>query len=130
LSAGRFDLGVAVKRAIPKGLETNCNRFGQWSQDERHNRSSWGDYHLRNARGEPLSVEEERLYQIEMARQDQAATPLNLGWDELRRLREEIKELERTDGELRSRLLEITNEIRLVEKSLNPASRAALGVTE
>lgn len=92
--------------------------------------SFWWKLHFRKARGQPLSAEEERLYLLEISRQDREAAPLNLGLDELRKLRDEIKDLERADAELRGRLAELANEIHIAEMSLSQASRAALGVTE
>jgi hypothetical protein len=93
-------------------------------------RDAWWTLHLRKARGEPLSAQEEHLYQLETASQDQEAAPFNLGLDDLRKLRDEIKDLERTDTELRGRVMELTNEIRIVELSLSQANRTALGVAE
>ena len=113
-------IGLAKKRILSYGA----------SMSSTIDPSFWWKLHFRKARGQPLSAEEERLYLLEISRQDREAAPLNLGLDELRKLRDEIKDLERADAELRGRLAELANEIHIAEMSLSQASRAALGVTE
>jgi hypothetical protein len=94
------------------------------------NPAGWWELHLRKARGEALSAEEMQIYQSELTYQDAYAPPLNGGLGALRKLRTELADLGTENAALRSRLSELDQEIRLVEKSLSEETREALGVKD
>jgi hypothetical protein len=90
----------------------------------------WWDLHLRKARGEALSDEEQRLYDAEVARQDREAAPLHIGLESLRKMRQEVEILRQSSSRLHDRLAELEEEIQSTERSLSPETRAFLGVAE
>ncbi|MBL8799975.1 MAG: hypothetical protein JNM56_39195 [Planctomycetia bacterium] len=71
-------------------------------------RPGWWELHLRHARGEPLSEEEQQQYAAEMARQDHEAAPLG-NLDTLKKLRNELDDLLEENTQLRSRLEQLLN---------------------
>lgn len=91
---------------------------------------AWWELHVRKARGETLSDEEQRLYDAEVARQDGEAVPLKSDLGSLRNLREQARALAQANPELRDRLAELDREIRSAERSLSRETRAALGIAE
>ncbi len=93
-------------------------------------RSPWWELHLRIARGETLSEQEQQLYDAEVARQDREAPPLKTDLESLRTMREQVLALGRDNVELRSRVDELEREIRRVEHALSAETRQALGVGE
>jgi hypothetical protein len=72
---------------------------------------TWWELHLRKARGETLSAEEERVYQAELTRQESKATPLTIDVAALKQLHEEFLTLSGENHELRTRLANLENEI-------------------
>ena len=94
------------------------------------NIDNWWGLHLRRARGESLSQEEQRYYDSELARQDQEAAPLNTDLESLKKIRAQLVELGKVNEILHSRWAALNQEIRVVEQALTPQSRAALGVQD
>ena len=94
------------------------------------NTDNWWGLHLRKARGERLSEEEEDFYDSELARQDREAPALQNGIEVLKKMRAQLAELGKVNDELRSRWTELNQEIRVVEQSLTQKTREALGVKE
>jgi hypothetical protein len=92
--------------------------------------STWWNLHLRIARGEALSAEEQQLYDAEVARQDREVPPLKTDIESLKTMREQVLALGRENAKLRSRVEELEREIGRVEHSLNDETRQALGVGE
>jgi hypothetical protein len=91
---------------------------------------AWWDLHLRKARGEKLSEEEQRLYDAELVRQDREAPALKTDLATLKSLRDDVAAAARTNLDLRRRVAELDEEVRRVEKSLSREAREALGVGE
>jgi hypothetical protein len=89
---------------------------------------TWWDLHLRKARGELLSEKEQRVYDDEMARQDQQFPPLKVDLEALKKLRERVVFLAQENSQVRSRLTDVEREIRLVEEALSQEARSVLGV--
>jgi hypothetical protein len=94
------------------------------------NQQTWWELHLRKARGETLSAEDERSYQEELARQEELAPPLGTDLAALKQLHEEFLAFSRENHQLRTRLVELENEIRRVEQHLSREARQAIGITE
>ncbi len=94
------------------------------------NQQTWWELHLRKARGETLSDDEERAYQAELARQEEQDPPLTIELAALKQLHEEFLTLSRDNHELRTRLADLENEIRRVEQHLSRETRQAIGITE
>jgi hypothetical protein len=92
------------------------------------NQPTWWELHLRKARGEPLSQQDQQQYDAEIARQDQEAPPLKSDLETLKKMREEVLALARDNTSLRSRLAALDKEIQLIENSLSRETRKALGV--
>jgi hypothetical protein len=90
----------------------------------------WWDLHLRKARGEPLSEEEQRAYEAELARQDRDAPPLLPDLDSLKKMREQVRQLARSNAELNGRARDLEQAIQRVEQSLSRETRQALGVED
>ena len=63
--------------------------------------TGWWDLHLRKARGETLSENEQQFYEAELARQDREAPPLKSDLETLKQLREQVLALASVNGELR-----------------------------
>lgn len=94
------------------------------------NIDNWRGLHLRKARGESLSEDEQRFYDSELARQDREAPPLKSDIEVLKKMRAQLAELGKVNDELRSRWTKLNQEIRIVEQSLPQQTREALGVKE
>jgi hypothetical protein len=92
--------------------------------------NAWWELHLRKARGEALSEQEQQLYDAELARQERDASPLHVDLASLRSLRDQVTSLARTNADLRGRVAELEQEIGHVEQSLSQKTREALGVGE
>jgi hypothetical protein len=97
------------------------------SQSDPH---AWWELHLRQARGESLSEEEQRFYDAEIARQDREASPLKSDLGSLKKLRAQVCNLPRTNAQLRARLVELETQMQNVEQSLSQETREALGAME
>ncbi len=72
----------------------------------------WWELHLRKARGETLSEQEEQFYSAEATRQDQEASPAVRDLDDLKKLREQTLALAGANRELQGRVQELEAEIR------------------
>jgi hypothetical protein len=94
------------------------------------NQQTWWEMHLRKARGEVLSAEDERAYQDELTRQEERATPLTTDLAVLKQLHEEFLALSHENHELRTRLAALENEIRRVEQQMSREARQAIGIAE
>ena len=92
--------------------------------------STWWDLHLRLARGETLSEQEQQLYDAEVARQDREAPPLKSGLEALKAMRQQVLDLGLDNADLRSQVTDLEKDIRLVEQALSEETRQALGVGE
>lgn len=92
--------------------------------------AGWWELHLRKARGQALAPEELRRYEAELSRQDGEAAPLNCGLAALITMRADLAQLGQANAALRSRLGELDDEVRAVEKSLSRETREALGVKD
>ncbi len=90
----------------------------------------WWRLHLRKARGETLSDQEQQLYDEELARQESTAPPLQSDLEGLKQLRQRVLALASDNADLRSRLSELDKEIHRLEQSLSQATRQVLGVGE
>jgi hypothetical protein len=95
---------------------------------ESSNFVSWWELHLRKARGESLSGEEQNRYDAEIAKQDREAAPLTNDLESLRRMRCESEELASANARLVDRIADLTRQARAVERGLSEATRSALGV--
>ena len=72
---------------------------------------TWWDLHLRKARGETLTDQEQEVYEAELARQDRDAPPLNRDLEALKTMREQVLALGRNGAELRRRVAELETRI-------------------
>jgi hypothetical protein len=90
----------------------------------------WQSLHLRRARGETLTPEEQRRYDEEMERQDRTAPPLRTNLDRLKLLRQEFIRLSQENSQLRIQLARLEDERTRVERALSPETRLLLGVGE
>src|SRR5262245_33706470 len=90
----------------------------------------WWELHLRKARGEALSEEEQRAYDAELARQEREAPPLMSDLDSLRKLREQVLQLARANAELGARVRELEGEVQRLERALSKETRRAIGVED
>src|SRR6266540_710847 len=90
---------------------------------------TWWDLHLRKARGEALSENEQALYEAEIARHDQEM-PLRGGLEALKTLRATVVSLAQENAALRERVAQLEAEVRAVEQTLNAQTREFLGVQE
>ncbi len=90
---------------------------------------TWWDLHLRKARGEALSENEQALYEAEIARHDQEM-PLRGGLEALKTLRATVVSLAQENAALRERVAQLEAEVRAVEQTLNQQTREFLGVQE
>ena len=68
---------------------------------------AWWDLHLRKARGETLSEQEQQLYDADVARQDREALPLRGDLESLKEMRAQVRSLTRSNTNLQSRLTEL-----------------------
>ena len=89
---------------------------------------TWWELHIRKARGETLSEEEERVYQAELTRQEAEATPLTIDVAALKQLHEEFLSLRGENHKLQTRLANLENEIQRVEQQLSRDTRQAIGI--
>jgi predicted RNase H-like nuclease (RuvC/YqgF family) len=89
----------------------------------------WWQLHVRKARGETLTEQEEQCYAAEVARQDREAVPIQ-NLEDLKTLREQTRALTAENRDLRERVQELEAEIRRVEGSLSRETRTALGIAE
>ena len=71
----------------------------------------WWELHLRKARGESLSEQEERFYAEEVSRQDQEAAPLTNDFASLMEMRAKFLVLRGENRDLRKRISEIEEDI-------------------
>jgi hypothetical protein len=85
--------------------------------DPTTNPPAWWELHLRKARGEALSEEEQCFYESEMARQDREAPALRTDLESLKQMRDQVVALARTNAELRTRVDELDQEIRRADAS-------------
>ena len=91
---------------------------------------TWWDLHLRKARGELLTEDEQRSYDAELVRQERQAPPLIVDLSSLKQLRTEVSALSKTNEQLHVRLAEVEKEIHTIAQSLSQQTREALGVGE
>jgi hypothetical protein len=91
-------------------------------------KSFWWALHLRKARGEALSEQEQQVYDAEIARQDREAPGLNHDLAALKAMREQIRFFAQENVQLRGRLTELDRQIRAVEAALSEETQKVLGV--
>ncbi len=91
---------------------------------------NWWSLHLRRARGEILSTDEQHRLDMELAKQDRIAPPLRTDLVSLKRLREEVLHRSQENDQLHARLAQLEQERTRVERALSPEIRQLLGVVE
>jgi hypothetical protein len=101
---------------------------GEPHVEQANDKPAWWALHLRAARGETLSAEERRLYDEEMARQDNDAPPFHRDLAALKGLRAQAVRLAADNAELRVRLARLEAEQERLERALSPETRQLLGV--
>ncbi len=89
--------------------------------------NGWWELHLKKARGECLTPEEQRRYEVELSRHDQDS---GIGADiaSLRKLRTEVYAIADQNSELRTRVVSLETEVRTIEQALSKPTRHLLGV--
>jgi len=92
-------------------------------------RLDWWELHLRHARGEPLSADEQQQYALALARHDREPD-LAGSLESLKKLRTELAAWTQENAQLRSRIESLEQEIHAAEQKLNPQTRELLGVGE
>lgn len=91
--------------------------------------AAWWELHLRQARGEPLSGDEQQRYDAEIARHDQEV-PAQRPIEALKVMRAAAAALAHENTELRLRIERLEGEIRTLEQALSRQSRELLGIGE
>jgi hypothetical protein len=94
------------------------------------NPPAWWELHLRKARGERLSEQEQQLYDAEMARHDRESAPLRTDLAALKQMRKQVLTLARMNSQLRARVEELDQEMHRIEHLLSRETREALGIGE
>ncbi len=88
---------------------------------------AWWPLHLRAAKGETLSAEEQAAY-LEGKRRLNEEETLDVSLVRLRQTREEIKALEAGRERLQERRRELRERVTLLEAALSEKAKQALGV--
>ncbi len=89
-------------------------------------KEQWWELHVKKARGEGLSEEEEQRYGAELAKQDQDSGPGDIGL--LQKLRMEVVSQADENAMLRARIAGLEAEIQTLENALSKQTKELLGV--
>lgn len=87
----------------------------------------WHALHLRVARGETLSAQEQAFYESELRKMHQEEA-LNTDIEALRHMRSRIKELEAENRRLQAQRTHLDREIAALEAQLSAQAKQLLGV--